>query len=643
MRTPLLSLLALFIGLSVYVSDAAPSGKWRSASASIQLQQVVVSGLDRPLYVTNAGDGSNRLFIVEQPGRIKVLQPGATAPTLFLDISQKVATVVEQGLLCLVFYPQLEPNRRFFISYTRQSDGALVIAQYRVSNDPNVADPTETAILIIPQLTIEHHAGMLAFGPDGYLYISAGDSDYGFDPNNFAQNINDLRGKILRIDIDHPAPPLLYQCPASNPFVGNPGDCEIFAYGFRNPWRFSFDPATGQLYAADVGQNNREEVDLVTAGGNYGWRIYEGTQCTNIDPSLCIPSNFIFPIVEYDHTLGRCAIIGGYAYRGTQSTLPSGMYTYGDLCTGEIFGLSNGTSSVLLDSTLMIDSFGQDEAGEIYVVDLNGGVYRIVANLPSSPPVAKCKNVTVAAGANCTANASIDNGSFDPDQGDTITLSQSPPGPYAIGNTLVTLTVTDNHGVASQCQATVTVTDSGQPVFPNGCPAPITVTASASCPFTTSAAASYSTPAATGNCGGNIPVACNPPSGSMFPVGTTTVTCTANGGPNNTGTCSFTVTLYSFCVQDETTAGNFALINAATGDYLFFCNGVLVASGRGTLTVRGCLGSIEHIKGDRRVLIQWDASAQSGMGSGTASVRLGSTTKCSITDKNMSNNSCVAP
>jgi hypothetical protein len=517
-----------------------------------------------------------------------------------------------------------------------------VIAQYRVSADANVADPTENVVLTIPQFSVQHHGGMLVFGSDGYLYISAGDSDYGYDPNNFAQNVNELRGKMLRIDVDTVSPPLLYSSPAGNPFYGTgAGAEEIFAWGFRNPWRFSFDRVTGQLYVADVGQNNREEIDLVTVGGNYGWRVYEGTQCTNYDPSLCIPSNFIFPIAEYAHTLGRCAIIGGYAYRGTQSTLPSGAYIYGDLCTGEIFMLSNGASSVLLDTTFSIDSFGEDEAKEIYVVDLGGTVQRIVSS--STGPVAKCKNVTVQAGADCTASASIDDGSFDADPGATILLSQSPPGPYRVGSSLVTLTVSDNHGGSSQCQATVTVTDSGQPVFVNGCPAPITVTAATSCPFVTSAGMSYSTPVATGNCGGNLPVACNPPSGSMFPVGTTTVTCTATSGPNNTVSCSFTVTLYSFCLQDETDLGNFALINAATGDYVFFCNGVLVASGRGALTVRGCLGSIEHIKGDRRVLIQWDTSAQSGSGSGTGSVRLGSNTRCQITDKNMSNNTCTAP
>jgi glucose/arabinose dehydrogenase len=401
MRTPLLSFLALFIGLSVYGSKAATSVKWRFAAASIQLEQVV-SGRDQPLYVTNAGDGSNRLFIVEKPGRIKVLQPGSATPTLFLDITQRVSTDVERGLLCLAFYPHIEPNRRFFVSYTRQSDGALVIAQYGVSNDANVADPTETVILTIPQLTVQHHSGMLAFGPDGYLYIGAGDSDYGNDPNNFAQNVNELRGKILRIDIDHPSPPLLYSSPPSNPFFGSTqGAQEIFAWGFRNPWRFSFDRASGQLYLADVGQDTREEIDLVNVGGNYGWRVYEGTYCTNNDPALCDPSNFVFPIAEYGHTFGRCAIIGGYAYHGTQSTLPSGAYVFGDLCTGEIFMLGSPTSSVLLDTTLSIDSFGEDEAGEIYVVDINGSVQRIVGSLASTPPVAKCKNVTVAAGANC--------------------------------------------------------------------------------------------------------------------------------------------------------------------------------------------------------------------------------------------------
>ena len=199
--------------------------------------------------MTNAHDGSNRLFIVEQPGRIKVLQPGGTIPTVFLNITGKVLSGGEQGLLGLAFHPQYPANPTFYVDYTRTSDGATVIAMYHVSNDPNVASSAETVLLVIGQPFANHNGGMLAFGPDGYLYIGMGDGGSAFDPDNRAQNINDLLGKILRIDVDHPNGPALYSSPATNPFYGpTPGADEIFAYGFRNPWRFSFDRATGALF-----------------------------------------------------------------------------------------------------------------------------------------------------------------------------------------------------------------------------------------------------------------------------------------------------------------------------------------------------------------------------------------------------------
>jgi hypothetical protein len=353
-----------------------------------------------------------------------------------------------------------------------------------------------------------------------------------------------------------------------------------------------------------------------------------------------------------------------------------------------------------------------------------------------TPPVARCHSVTVSPGPNCTANASIDNGSFDPDPGDTITLSQSPAGPYSLGPTTVTLTVTDNHGLSSRCQATVTVVDttpptiicppnktvstdpnqcsavvtyaaptvtdncpcsgagsakmsavqtscapvcnppsgatfpkgtttvacsvsdaSGNqnscsfsvtvndtqpPVFPNGCSAPVSVAAVSACPIGTSTVVSYLTPEVTDNCPG-VRVTCSPPSGSTFPLGTTNVTCTTTDTSGGAAQCSFTVTVFSLCLQDETNAGNFVLVNAMTGDYVFFCNGSPLASGQGTLTTRACIGSIDHTKGDRRVHIQWDTTAAGGRGSGTAIVQVGpNKTVCQITDKNMSNNTCSA-
>ncbi|HMG35225.1 MAG TPA: PQQ-dependent sugar dehydrogenase [Blastocatellia bacterium] len=369
----------------VTAQDFVPS------AVGIQLQPVLTTGLSSPLFVGNAHDGSNRLFIVEQTGAIKVLHAGSSTPTVFLDISLKVVSGGEQGLLGLAFHPQFSSNRRFFVDYTRQGDGATVIAEYHASANPDVADPAETVLLTIPQPFPNHNGGMLAFGPDGFLYIGMGDGGSANDPGNRAQDINQLLGKILRIDIDHAGPSAPYTSPSTNPFFGStPGRDEIFAYGVRNPWRFSFDRGTGSLYVGDVGQGAWEEVDIVTLGGNYGWRVLEGFHCTNIDPTLCSAGSFSPPILEYGHTGGRCSITGGYVYRGSLGSLPLGSYVFGDFCTGEIF-LSDGTTqSLLLDTTLSISSFGEDEAGELYVVGLGGQVYRIASTGTPPPPPPPC-------------------------------------------------------------------------------------------------------------------------------------------------------------------------------------------------------------------------------------------------------------
>jgi glucose/arabinose dehydrogenase len=363
------------------------------AYAAIQLD-VVATGLSDPLFVGHAGDGSNRLFIVERGGTIRVLHKGSPAPepTPFLDIHTKVATAGgEQGLLGLAFHPSYAINRRFFVYYSRASDGAEVIAEYAAStSNPDVADPTEEIFLTIPHPTFQNHnGGMLGFAPDStsFLYIAVGDGGGGFDSQfNNAQNIDVLLGKILRIDVDHAdaVNGTSYSSPASNPFVGRPGRDEIFAYGFRNPWRFSFDRVTAQQWVGDVGQGGasygaREEVDTPIAnGGNYGWRVYEGTQCTGQDPGLCNPASYIFPVLEYDHSNGRCSITGGYVYRGTMGATASGRYLYGDYCSGEIFEWDGSAQTRLLDTALNISSFGEDEDGELYVVNLGGAVYKIV-------------------------------------------------------------------------------------------------------------------------------------------------------------------------------------------------------------------------------------------------------------------------
>lgn len=239
-----------------------------------------LSGLSSPIFVTHAGDGSQRLFIVEQGGIIKVLQAGSASPTVCLNISSKVVAGGERGLLGLAFHPDFGSNGRLFVDYTRKADGATVIAEYGVAPPgSNVAGTTETTLLTIAQPFANHNGGMLAFGVDGYLNIGMGDGGAGNDPDGRAQNLSELLGKILRIDVDTPNGAVPYSSPTTNPFFGVAGADEIFAYGFRNPWRFSFDRETHQLYVGDVGQNAIEEIDIVTVGGNYGWRIFEGTRC----------------------------------------------------------------------------------------------------------------------------------------------------------------------------------------------------------------------------------------------------------------------------------------------------------------------------------------------------------------------------
>ena len=339
------------------------------AAAAPQLVQIA-GGLSSPVYATSARDQTGRLFFVERAGVIKVMRPGQ-APTVFLDITSRVLSAGgEQGLLGLAFHPDFRDNRRFFVNYTRQTDGATVVAEYQVSTaNPDVALSAERVILTVPQPFANHNGGMIEFGPDGNLYIALGDGGDGNDPDDRAQNLDDLLGKILRITVTAPGASPAYTSPADNPFVGVSGRDEIWAYGFRNPWRISFDRGTGQLWAGDVGQDAIEEIDIVTRGGNYGWRTWEGSGCTGLD-GPCSSSGFIFPVTEYPQAGGRCSVTGGYVYRGAAASLPTGTYVFGDFCTGEILGFAGGATSTLLDTTLNISSFGEDEQGEILVVAL---------------------------------------------------------------------------------------------------------------------------------------------------------------------------------------------------------------------------------------------------------------------------------
>ena len=350
---------------------------------------LVKGGLAGGIGLESAGDG--RLFVIEQGGRIVILSGGSVVGT-FLDISAKVSCCTERGLLGLAFHPQYASNGRFFVRYTNPA-GNLVIAEFHVSSNPNKADPaSEKILLTIPHPTYaNHNGGRIKFGPDGYLYIGTGDGGSGGDPLNHGQGLATLLGKMLRIDVDHSSGSTPYGIPASNPFTGQAGKrSEIWAYGLRNPYSFSFDRATGALWIGDVGQDLWEEVDRATAesgggrGVNFGWNRLEGDHCYN-PPSGCNTAGITLPITEYTHGAGDsigCAIIGGFVYRGSANPELNGRYFFGDECSGRIWdiaaaGPSSQTPQFLLSSGLRIAGWGQDYLGELYVVALSGGVYRL--------------------------------------------------------------------------------------------------------------------------------------------------------------------------------------------------------------------------------------------------------------------------
>ena len=382
-----------------------------------------LSGLTEPVYLTHAGDNSNRIFIVEQTGKIRIYKNSGILSAPFLDLGASGANRItnagpEQGLLSVAFPPNYALKNYFYVYYTNLI-GTLVVARYRVTADPDVADPaSEQIVLSIPHPgQLNHNGGQLQFGPDGYLYIGTGDGGSGGDPPNNAQNPNALLGKLLRINVEPPvgstgsaslitgtfkiylplvitsaSPPLTYTIPASNPYtqtVGYRG--EIWALGVRNPWRFSFDRLTGDLYIGDVGQDTWEEIDFqaaASAGGeNYGWRLLEGNHCYNPSVGCVAPSHYAAPVAEYAHGVNDsigCSVTGGYVYRGPGSAALQGIYLYGDWCTGRIWGLQkDGASWVTQEitrTTNNISMFGQDQAGNLYLSNYYAGViYQITS------------------------------------------------------------------------------------------------------------------------------------------------------------------------------------------------------------------------------------------------------------------------
>ena len=372
------------------------------SAQEIRLTQVA-QGLSAPTDIQHSGDGSGRLFIVEQRGLIKILRSGTVLTTPFLDIRNRVSqSGDERGLLGLAFPPSFAQSGRFYVNYTNAA-GNTVISQFVAAGD--AADSSSEVILLtINQPFSNHNGGQLRFGPDRFLYIGMGDGGSSGDPQNQAQNMNSLLGKVLRIDVE--TQPGTVLIPSSNPFVGQPNvRGEIWAYGLRNPWRFSFDRGTHDLFIADVGQGTYEEINYQPAssrgGENYGWRQMEGLHCF---VAGCSFDGKVLPVAEYSHTGGACSVTGGFVYRGSGWPILQGTYFYADYCSGRVWGLTKSgqswSSRILIDSGVRPTTFGEDEPGELFMAADNGRIYRVDLALNAPPRF--------------TANAVVNSASFAP-------------------------------------------------------------------------------------------------------------------------------------------------------------------------------------------------------------------------------------
>jgi glucose/arabinose dehydrogenase len=372
---------------TIFVLDACAQHDGNSASGTSAIQIVEAFpdlSFNRPVDLQHAGDNSNRIFVVEQSGQIVVFNnnPTTSVKKVFLDIKNKVDDGGnEEGLLGLAFHPDYETNGYFYVNYTASNPSRTVISRFEVTSDVDKADPSsELIVLEFNQPYSNHNGGQVSFGPDGYLYISSGDGGSGDDPHGNGQNKTVLLGKILRIDVDHASDGRQYAIPVDNPFAGsNEFREEIYAYGLRNPWRFSFDPVTKKLWTGDVGQNDYEEIDIVEKGGNYGWNIMEGRHC--FEPSSgCDRDGLQLPITEYGRSEG-VSITGGFVYRGTLVEKLVGQYIYADYGSGNIWSLdvsdlTNPNITKIEASDLHISSFGIDQSNELYLCAFDGKIYR---------------------------------------------------------------------------------------------------------------------------------------------------------------------------------------------------------------------------------------------------------------------------
>ncbi len=375
----------------------------RAAEPGFHLEPVL-SGYSRPLFVT-AGSHTNRLFVVEQGGRIRVATRSSPAGRwrkagTFLDLRSRVAgPLVGRGLLGLAFHPRYATNGRFYVLYTRRhrdarKNGDIVIEEYRRRTSTRADPSSRRRVLVIPHPSEYHFGGWMAFGPDGHLYVSTGDA--AILRLGYPQDLGSRLGKILRLDPSNPRGPARYSVPRDNPFVGRRGDDLIWAYGLRNPWRASFDRLTGDLWIGDVGQSRYEEIDRAAPassarGANYGWSMCEGSVAyppPRVEPPPCEARGVVAPLHEYQHVRGRCSVTGGYVYRGPRQPTLEGRYFFGDYCTGEIWSMAADTPQegprrwASIDTGLLITSFGEDARGELYVVDGKGAIQRVVQDPP---------------------------------------------------------------------------------------------------------------------------------------------------------------------------------------------------------------------------------------------------------------------